>query len=1140
MTAAAGLPPTAQAAATERTGVPIATVAQDATQAAYRVDGVQVDEARFYAVACDPRRSVVVEACAGAGKTWMLVSRILRALLEGSEPEQILAITFTRKAAGEMQARLDEWLQAFSAAASTPAHRELALRQRGLDVAQAERQALALGELRGRLLRLGRGVEVRTFHGWFAQLAGQLPLQLRSQLGLPADPQLVEDVSPLHNELFRRFQRRVHADPSLRADHDALIDRHRRHAVQTWLETAWHRGEELELADAAGVLDTSMPGPDSLDPRCAGVDHPLDLLRTPAVLTQWRELARALGQQKGAKARAAGEGLEQAAEWLTRGDPATAFARAWQALFTIKGEPRKGLGDLAGWQTLVDDLQALQLLCGQQQALDDHGRMVRLSRVLRSEYADLKRSRSLVDMADLERAALALLSDPDAAGWVLQRLDMRIQHVLIDEFQDTSPLQWHALFGWLSAYAGAGGGASGHRPPAVFIVGDPKQSIYRFRRAEPQVFEAAQRFVSDGLNGHVLACDHTRRNAPAVVAALNQVFGDAVRVDGWGPFRAHTTASVEPGSLQALPGVPRPERRAADAASAAGVWRDSLTQPRHEPDEHLKVVEARQVAAAIARLLAEDGLSPERVMVLSRQRAMLRRVADALAERGLSYVMPEALPLEDQPEALDVVALLDVLASPGHDLSLARALKSPLFACDDHDLTDLARRARPGRRAWIEALLAASPDVLSPALRRARDLLDRWGGQVQDLTPHELLDRVFHEGDLLARVLAVTPPPRRPVALQVLNGLLQAALEFEGGRFVSTYRFVRALRQGRLKVAPGTPAVAVQLLTVHGAKGLEADVVFMVDAAPERRRAERSTLLVDWPVASAVPRRAVFVGSESRMPAALQPLLAREIEERSREELNGLYVAMTRARRRLVVSHTEPHVAAPGRSWWQRLEPVTVALAADASPEPAQAIVPAEVPPAEVVRLPDLPRRDGVHDTAEGSDHGARHTAGPVLDGRAASLGRAVHRVLEWYGQPGTSLPLAGLPAAAGQAAAEFGLPPQAVAAISALAGSILGSPDSAPFFAGPALRWAGAEVPMTDQGQLLRLDRLVCLEVDGHPQWWVLDYKLSHRPGQLAGYREQLGQYRRAVRSALQAQGESDPDVRAAFITGAGVRVDL
>jgi ATP-dependent helicase/nuclease subunit A len=272
---------------------------------------------------------VVVEACAGAGKTWMLVSRILRALLDGVEPEQILAITFTRKAAGEMQARLDEWLLAFSTAASSPADRVAALRQRGLDAATAERLAPALGELRRRLLRRPRGVEVRTFHAWFAQLAGQLPLQLRLRLDLPAEPTLLEDVSPLHDELFRRFQRRVHADDALRDDHDQLVLKHRRSAVQDWLDTAWRRGDELELADRHGVLDGSMPDAAALDARCAGLDHPVQLLAAAAVQQAWQGLARELVALKGVKSRSAGEALGLALEAAQRGDLAPAFARAW-------------------------------------------------------------------------------------------------------------------------------------------------------------------------------------------------------------------------------------------------------------------------------------------------------------------------------------------------------------------------------------------------------------------------------------------------------------------------------------------------------------------------------------------------------------------------------------------------------------------------------------------------------------------------------------------------------------------------------------------------------------------------------------------------------------------------------------------
>ena len=167
-------------------------------------------------------------------------------------------------------------------------------------------------------------------------------------------------------------------------------------------------------------------------------------------------------------------------------------------------------------------------------------------------------------MADLERCALALLRDGELAGWVQERLDLRVRHLLIDEFQDTSPLQWHALHAWLAAYAGAGGGASGQRPPGVFIVGDPKQSLYRFRGAEPRVFEAAAPFVRRGLGGQRLACDHTRRNAPPVIEAINRVFEAAAAARASSPAFAATRPRSQPigrgDGVWRLPRVARPPK----------------------------------------------------------------------------------------------------------------------------------------------------------------------------------------------------------------------------------------------------------------------------------------------------------------------------------------------------------------------------------------------------------------------------------------------------------------------------------------------------------------------------------------------------------------------------------------------------
>ena len=247
----------------------------------------------------------------------------------------------------------------------------------------------------------------------------------------------------------------------------------------------------------------------------------------------------------------------------------------------------------------------------------EHARLVRLSRVLLGVYAEYKRERGLIDMNDLEHGALALLRDASLSGWVQERLDARIRHVLIDEFQDTSPLQWHALHAWLAGYAGAGGGASGQHAPALFVVGDPKQSIYRFRRAEPKVFGAVREFVVEALGGCVLECDHTRRNTPEVLAGLNAVFGAAQQAGELEGFRAHTT-EIEPAGtpgLWLLPPVPRPPAAPRGVAAETAPWRDSLTEPRHEPEELLREEEARRVADAVLQEIAR-GTAPEQVMVL--------------------------------------------------------------------------------------------------------------------------------------------------------------------------------------------------------------------------------------------------------------------------------------------------------------------------------------------------------------------------------------------------------------------------------------------------------------------------------------------------------------------------------------------
>ena len=523
------------------------------------------------------------------------------------------------------------------------------------------------------MLRAGRPIEIHTFHAWFAQLLRSAPLELLAEIGLQPEMELVEDFSDHAGEVYRRFHVAVLADATLRADYSVLVQRRGRAQVRRWLDRAWEKRIEIEFADAAATLQSSVPPATAHWPLFAGLAHPAQLLQHEPAHSLIAEVVDALLSHSSPTCRKQGAQLEQA---LAQSDDVQRFEATRAALFTREGAPRKGLAapGLTQLQSLLDEIHRA---CVQQAAHEEHLRMVRLVRALLGELAAYKRARGLADMADLERGALALLRDAPLAGWVQERLDARIRHVLIDEFQDTSPLQWHALHAWLAAYAGAGGGASGQRPPGVFIVGDPKQSIYRFRGAEPRVFDAARDFVGVGLGGSVLACDHTRRNAPAVLTLVNAVFQPMQREGEFSGFRPHTTAvSGQPvEGVFVLPRAVRPDKAGAGAA-VADTWRDSLTTPRDLPEEALRSHEVRQVALAVAELVHAHGVLPGEIHVLCRKRESLRFMADALAALHLPFVAAEEYSLLDAPEARDLIAVLDVLVSPQHRLSFAHALRS--------------------------------------------------------------------------------------------------------------------------------------------------------------------------------------------------------------------------------------------------------------------------------------------------------------------------------------------------------------------------------------------------------------------------------------------------------------------------------
>lgn len=1071
-------------------------------QPAYELNGQPVSREDFYRIACDPRRSVAVEACAGAGKTWMLVSRILRALLDGAAPHEILAITFTKKAAGEMRQRLNEWLQGFAQATPEQLERELVMRGIGPQAAQELREPLR--NLYQTLLAQGRPVQIRTFHSWFAALLRNAPLSLLDMLGLPAAYELLEDDAQAVAQVWRPFHARLLRESEALVDYRAVVATYGRYQTERALEAALQRRVEFQLADAQGAVLASVPPFSEHFPAFQGVDEPRALLLADGPLRQQLvQAAQILGRASQPSFSAKGGELEQA---LTQGDADGVLA----ALLTKDGGARKFGDKVAGIeQVRAVQAQLLDVLAAQAQheAWAYQQRMTRLTRLLVDEFAALKRERGWVDMSDVERAALQLLSDPVLGGWVQERLDARTRHLLIDEFQDTSPLQWQALHAWLSGYAGAGGGAE---PPSLFIVGDPKQSIYRFRRAEPQVFIAAQAFVRD-LGGDLLSCDHTRRNAPAVLELVNQAMGAAQAQGQYDNFRRHTTESRDAGGVLALPQIARPDKPDRDADAPAG-WRDSLTTPRVTPEETLRTLECRQAAHWLATQIAA-GLHPKEIMVLSRKRDRLAVMQDELRVLGIPAQQPEKSDLGAAPEVQDIVALLDALVSPAHDLSLARALKSPLFGVDDADLVQLALHQRELKLPWFEVL--QKTELLTPSLQGLGPVLTRWQGWLAALPPHDALDAIFDDGDVLARFVAAAPSTQREAVLSNLQALLAAALQVDGARYATPYALVRALRR---QGAGGVPAPtladadAVRLLTVHGAKGLEAELVLLLDTDAPAPKAQTMGVLLDWPGEAETPQRFIFLASESAVPPSVQPALEVERQARSREELNALYVALTRAQQRLVLSSVQPHQAS-GASWWQRLQDLctpleTPSVYAAVTGAPVGAFMLPILPPAPVEQA-HIAIKTGVIQAA-------------AKDTPESRVGQAMHRLLEWAALDATGW----APQQVQRVAAEFGLEPAQAEQAAAMALRILQG-EGAWAWRATELSWHGNEVPVTLQGSVRRIDRLV-RHRDGN--WWVLDYKSAAQPQARDELLAQLRSYRRAVQAAC-----PDEPVRAAFLSAAG-----
>jgi ATP-dependent helicase/nuclease subunit A len=1101
----------------------------------YHVDGRDATHEAFVARALDPARSCVVEACAGSGKTWLLVGRMLRLLLAGLAPGQILAITFTRRAAQEMRERLHADL--VRCACADDAQLARLLHERGLP---GPHDAALLARARGLYERVAAApapVAIETFHSWFWRLVQSVPLPS----GIGYAPSLLERSTPLLDQAWIDFCAGLAAAGAdedareARAAYERLVERMGDEAAEALLRNiVRRRGDWWCFADAGAFPEERATAPMRARLReLAGRDdrHPAGALDEAPFTQCLRELLAGWAQCR-KPLKSVEEARRRLQDWLE--DPDDAGAAALRA--DLRGERRlaglarvfltdeggrrryvfnadydKFLAHAPGQAAVVRERleQAAQVLERLRQAGDEWDGIaltadgLRCGRRLIDCFQERKRRAGVVDFNDLEWHAHRLLRDPDIAAYVQAWLDARARQLLLDEFQDTNPIQWQVLQSWLSAYE------DDAQRPQVFLVGDPKQSIYRFRGADPRVFEvAAARLVRD-FGAARLRTDVTFRNAPELVEDFNRVFAGANPLY----HEQHTVvARGTPGAgLQLLARVPA---SAPPAQRPAGAPRDALSEARAERARDERYREGQRLAQVLRRAHREvrvverdGGREQERaarwsdIHVLVRRRTHLGDLERALREAGIPHWSARRGSLLRQREIEDLFALLGFLCDPADNLQLARVLRGAVFSCPEAGLLDLARA---GGASWWERLQAVAGSAPAPgaegaqareAQQRAGRLLAQWLPLVGVLPVHDLLDVVLSSGDVRERYAAAAPASAVAQVQANLDAFMELALTLDAGRFPSPLRFLAELRElreaddGEADEGDAAGEDAVRLLTIHAAKGLEAPIVALPDVHVGEPRVDRNDVLLGWPPQAPAPEHFSIVGQPARLGGARRTWFEQDEAQRAQEDWNLLYVAMTRARQCLIVSGVDLGRAAAG-SWYERLAARLAPQAFDGEEPPAA--------PAD-----DAPRHFRDFRPTSRVESSARAPAPSA----AMRLGSAWHAVLQDLDAAGAS---GWLP---GALARRFELTEDEAGAALEAAQRVRHAPALARYFGGDGRALAGAnEVELIDSdGAALRIDRLV----EFADECWVLDYKWQLAPAALPDYRRQLRRYAQALARA-------------------------
>jgi ATP-dependent helicase/nuclease subunit A len=901
--------------------------------------------------ASHPGASAWVSASAGTGKTAVLVKRVLRLLLEGFAPESILCLTYTKTAAAEMQNRLLEALAAWA----TDESGTLAKALEELTKRPPDEKMLCLARrLFAYALEAKGGLKIHTIHGFCERLLQRFPFEA--------------EVTPHFSVLDEHEQaslRRAAFDATLaRAadDSDGPLGRalatvmafttgdYIRQVIDTVIGkraelaqmAAYHEGRddwaEVESAALKRLFSVGDAAEGTLLAELASVlgDDTID-----EAIKALSDFGPTSDTDKDAEAR-----LRKAREGA--GDARVA---ALTDLFLTQERKKRSRIFTAGF---VGAEPALAAQFGEAQARFaaltiqlDHLRMAEasasvlaLADAVRGEYEQRKREKVALDYDDLIVKAQNLLSRAEAAAWVLFKIDGGIDHILVDEAQDTNPVQWTIIQN-LAAEFFAGAGRS-ERLRTLFAVGDEKQSIYSFQGADPVRFgelgrEFRQRASALSLVWHDVPLTLSFRSTKPVLEAVDRVFANAPATDG---LIFTTDAKITHQAYRE------------DDAGLVELWTvevETQTPPAHAFEPWAEEQAAVRSVDALAKRIAltiktwlDTGeeltalgrpITAGDILILVRRRdpfttPMIRELKRA----GVPVAGADRMKLTDQLAVQDLIALADFLLMPEDDLALAVTLKSPLFGFDDDDLFKLAYQ-RPGS-LWSALKDKAKNDLRFAA---AREQLTHLLTRTDFLPPYEFFSELLGaDGQRLRKSMLTRLGPE---AAEAIDEFLDRALAFDRDSPPSLQGFLNELRTGDVEIKRDMEQQRdqVRIMTVHGAKGLEAPIVFLPDTCSRARN--QGPRLYPMTRDGAAPDdigHLVWPPSGYTKFAAIAATLENsksDMDRAEREEYHRLlYVAMTRARDRLYVCGWQGLQTREEKCWYELIKKGLGALAEHDAP----------------------------------------------------------------------------------------------------------------------------------------------------------------------------------------------------------------